>query len=218
MTGPNPVGTGQLRLFDENIQYARDLIAGGAALQGLRNFPKANYGDLGKAHPEDLYRAGWNQAVAAMDHWLHDEVIERAVKLANDIGNRRPQSMLNLKMPFEMVERMRHEAAHVVFHDFLEDEYRRKSFHNTEDITAGLKLITHLKSNEIWETVGRAFNMTGQQVRRRHDGEIIKRRNDISHRADRDVTGQRQPMSEDDARAAVDWIDDLVHELYSLLG
>ena len=146
MTSPNTVGTPQLQLFDENIQYARDLIAGGVALQGLRNFPAANYGDLGKAHPEDLYRAAWNQAVAAMDHWLHDEVIERAVKLANDTGNRRPPSMLNLKMPFKMVERMRNEAVHVVFRDFLEEEYRRRSFHNTDDITAGIKLVTHLTS------------------------------------------------------------------------
>ena len=217
MTGWNPIGTQQLRLFDENIQYARDLIAGGVALEGLRNFPTANYGDLGKAHPEDLYRAAWNQAVAAMDHWLHDELIVRAVKLANDTGNLRPQSLANLKMPFWMVERMRNEAVHIVFRDFLEEEYRRKSFHSTEDITAAIKLVTHLKSNEIWDTVGRAFNMTAQQVKQRHDGEIIKRRNDISHRADRDVNGQRQPMTEAQARAAVDWINDLVHELSTLL-
>jgi len=54
MINPNTVGTPQLGLFDENIQYARDLIAGGVALEGLRNFPAANYGDLGKAHPDDL--------------------------------------------------------------------------------------------------------------------------------------------------------------------
>ena len=218
MTGLNPVETEQLRLFDENIQYARDLIAGGVALEGLRNFPAANYGDLGKAHPEDLYRAAWNQAVAAMDHWLHDEVIERAVKLTNDTGNLRPPSLANLKMPFKMVERMRDEAAHVVFRDFLEDEYHRKSFHNTDDITAGIRLITHLTSNAIWDTVGRALNMTREQVKQHHDGEIIQRRNDISHRADRDANGKRQPMSEDQARAAVDWINNLVHELFGLLG
>ena len=218
MISPDTVGTPQLQLFDENIQYARDLIAGGVALGGLRNFPAANYGDLGKAHPEDLYRAAWNQAVAAMDHWLHHEVIERAVKLANDIGNLRPQSLANLKMPFKMVERMRNEAAHVVFRDFLEEEYRRKSFHNTEDITAGIKLVTHVSSNDIWDTVGRAFNMTRDKVKQYHNDEIIKRRNDISHRADRDASGQRQPMSEEQASAAVDWISDLADQLFGLLG
>jgi hypothetical protein len=217
MTNPNPDGSPRLRLFNENVQYAKDLIAGGVALQCLRDFPAANYGDLSKAHPEDLYRAAWNQAVAAMDHWFHDEVIERAVKLTNDIGNRRPASLANLKMPFKMVERMRNEAPHVVFRAFLEDEYRRRSFHSTDDITVGIKLITYLTSNEIWDTVGRAFNMTRDQVRQHHDGEIIKRRNDISHRADRDANGQRQPMSEAEACSAVDWIDKLVHELFTFL-
>lgn len=217
MASPNPVGTAQLQLFDENIRYARDLIAGGVALQGLRSFPSANYGDLSKAHPEDLYRAAWSQAVAAMDHWLHDEIIERAVTLANDTGNLRPPSLASLKMPFNMVERMRNEGPHVVFREFLEDEYRRKSFHNTEDITTGIKLVTHLTSNDIWNKVSLAFNMTREQVRQRHDGEIIKRRNDIAHRADRDSNGRRQPMSEAQARAAVDWINNLVHELGNIL-
>jgi hypothetical protein len=218
MTGIDAIGSSHLRLFDENIQYARDLIAGGVALQGLRNFPAADYGDLGKAHPEDLYRAAWNQAVAALDHWLHDEVIERAVKLTNDTGNARPQSLANLRMPFKMVERMRDEAPHVVFRDFLEDEYRRKSFHGTDDITAGIKLITHLTGDQIWGSIGRSCRMTREEVKKRHDGEIIKRRNDISHRADRDETGQRQPMSEQQARGAVDWISDLVYMLSGLLG
>ena len=217
MTHPNAITTPQLQLFDENIRYAKDLIAGGVALQGLRSFPAANYGDLGKAHPEDLYRAAWNQAVAAMDHWLHDEIIERAVKLANDTGNRRPPSMLNLKMPFEMVERMRDEGVHVVFRDFLEEEYRRRSFHSTDDITVGIKLVTHLTSDQIWDAVGRAFNMSGQQVKQRHN-EIIRRRNDISHRADRDANGARQPMNEREVHDAVDWIDSLVHELSVRLG
>ena len=35
-----------IREFEENIQYAKALIAGGVALQNLDNFP---------AHPEELY-------------------------------------------------------------------------------------------------------------------------------------------------------------------
>ena len=207
MTRPNPVQT-PLQEFDENIQYARALIAGGVALQSLQNFP---------AHPEDLYRAAWNQAVSAMDHWLHDELIDRAVRLANDTGNQRPQSMLNLRLPFEMVERTRSEPVYVVFRDFLKKEFQRRSFHSVEDITQGIKLVSHLTSDSIWNAVGRAFGMSQQQAKQNHE-EIIKRRNDISHRADRDALGQRQCMTEAQATAAVDWIHNLVHELFGLLG
>ena len=194
--------------FEENIQYARSLIAGGLALQSLQNFP---------AHPEDLYRAALIQAVSAMDHWLHDEIITRAIVLANDIGNPRPQSMKNLKMPFEMVERTRKDGIHVVFRDFLEQEFQRRSFHGTTDISDGMKLVCHLTSDQIWNAMGRAFSMTGQQVKQRHS-DVIKRRNDISHRADRNELGHRQPMTDGEAAADVDWIDSLVHELHGLLG
>ena len=169
MTRPSLVQT-PLQEFDENIQYARALIAGGVALQSLQNFP---------AHPEDLFRAAWNQAVSATDHWLHDELIDRAVRLANDTGNQRPQSMLNLRLPFEMVERTRSEPVYVVFHDFLKKEFQRRSFHNVEDITQDIKLVSHLTSDSIWNAVGRAFGMSQQQAKQHHE-EIIKRRNDIS--------------------------------------
>jgi hypothetical protein len=207
VTRPNPVQT-PLQEFDENIQYARALIAGGVALQSLHNFP---------AHPEDLYRAAWNQAVSAMDHWLHDELIERAVRLANDTGNQRPQSMLNLRLPFEMVERTRSEPVYVVFRDFLKKEFQRRSFHSAEDITQGIKLVSHRTGDSIWNAVGQAFGMSQQEAKRNHE-EIIKRRNDISHRADRDALGQRQGMTEAQATAAVDWIHNLIQELFGLLG
>jgi hypothetical protein len=207
VTRPDLVQT-PLQEFDENIQYARALIAGGVALQGLQNFP---------AHPDDLFRAAWNQAVSAMDHWLHDELIDRAVRLANDTGNRRPQSMLNLRLPFEMLERTRSEPVYVVFHDFLKKEFQRRSFHSAEDIIQGIKLVSHLTGDSIWNAVGRVYGMSQQQSRQNHE-EIIKRRNDISHRADRDAFGQRQGMTEAEATAAVDWIHNLVHELFGLLG
>ena len=218
MNVPASARTSPLGLFDENIQYTRDLIAGGVALEALQSSSAPNFLSLGKDLPADLYRAAWSQAVAAMDHWLHDEIIERAVILANDTGNVRPPSMTSLKMPFAVVERMRNEAIHVVFKDFLESEFRRRSFHTVEDITGGIKLVTYLSSNDIWATIGQAFNMTRDQVKQHHDNEIIKRRNDIAHRADRDAKGQRQPMSEQQSRAAVDWISGLVYELLGLLG
>jgi restriction system protein len=196
-----------LQEFEENIQYARLLIAGGVALQGLPDFP---------AHAEDLYRAAWNQAVSAMDHWLHGELIERALYLINDTGNQRPASMLNLRLPFAMLERTRSEPLHIVFREFLENEFQRRSFHGVQDITDGLKLVTHLDANSVWDSVGRAFGISRDQAKQTHQ-QIIKRRNEISHRADRDASGGRQLMTETQATAAVDWIDGLVHGLYGLL-
>jgi restriction system protein len=204
MTSPN------LREFEENIQYARALIAGGIALQGqgLRDFP---------AHPEDLYRAAWSQAVSAMDHWLHDELIERAVVLANDLGKVRTSRMNDLKVPFADVERMRGVSFPVVFREFLAKEFERRSFHGTTDVSDGMKLVCDLTPDRLWIAVGRASSLTKDQAKQRHN-DVIRRRNDISHRADRDGSGRRQPMTDGEVTAAVDWVDTLVHELHRLLG
>jgi hypothetical protein len=196
--------------FEENIQYARDLIAGGIALQAqaLRDFP---------AHPEDLYRAAWGQAVSAMDHWLHDALIERAVVLASDLGNVRTSKMNDLKVPFADVERMRDMTFPVVFREFLTKEFERRSFHGTTDISDGMRLVCPLTPDQLWTTVGRPLALTRDQAKQCHN-DVIRRRNDISHRADRDTSGRRQPMTDGEATAAVVWIDALVHELHGLLG
>jgi hypothetical protein len=204
------VTTSSLHEFEENIQYARDLIAGGIDLQArsLRDFP---------AHPEDLFRAAWSQAVSAMDHWLHDELIERAVVLASDLGNVRTSKMNDLKVPFADVERMRDVSFPVVFRDFLAKEFERRSFHGTTDISDGMKLVCQLTPDQLWTTVGRTLSLTRDQVKQRHN-DVIRRRNDISHRADRDASGHRQPMTDGEVTAAVNWIDTLVHELHGLFG
>lgn len=198
-----------LNEFEENVQYARDLIAAGIALQAraLRDFP---------ARPEDLYRAAWSQAVSAMDHWLHDELIERAVVLSSDLGNVRTRRMNELKVSFEDVERMRGVSFPVVFREFLTKEFERKSFHGTTDISDGMRLVCHLTPDQLWTTVGRGLSMTKDQAKQRHN-DVIRRRNDISHRADRDASGRRQPMTEGEVIAAVDWVDALAHALHALL-
>ena len=88
MTQPGPSRTSQLREFEENIDYSKKLITGGIALEKAQNIQSANYGDLTAAHPQDLFRAAWSQSVAALDHWLHDEIIERAVRLVNEPGGK----------------------------------------------------------------------------------------------------------------------------------
>ena len=44
-------------------------------------------------------------------------------------------------MPVEMVERTREVPFHVVFREFLEIEYSQTSFHSTDDIIGGFRLV-----------------------------------------------------------------------------
>lgn len=210
--------TPAFKQFTANISYARNLITSGKALEGLQNIPTVTFGDLNVADPADLYRAAWSQAVAALDHWLHEEIIERAVDLTDDSGNERPAKMKNLKMPWWMVERSHKYEIRTVFREFLEEELRFRSYHNTQSITQGVQLVTHLSPGQIWSKVGHVLGKSADDVKFRHDEAVIKRRNDIAHRADLAPTGGRQPMTADEAAAAVQWIYRLAEALTTVLG
>ncbi|WP_433179908.1 hypothetical protein [Actinoallomurus sp. CA-150999] len=205
------------RQFAVNISYAHNLITGGRALEGLQSVTTSAFGDLNAADPADLYRAAWSQAVAALDHWLHEEIIERAVELTDDGSNARPKKLNALKMPWSMVERSHKEEIRTVFREFLEDELRFRSFHSTESITQGIQLVNHWSPSQIWNRVGQLRGMTAEAVKFRHDKEVIMRRNDIAHRADLAPVHGRQPMAADDAKDAVDWINKLAEALTVVL-
>ncbi|TDC96134.1 hypothetical protein [Actinomadura sp. 7K507] len=203
--------------FEENIRYAEGLVIGGRALEGIRGIPNMNFGALSAAHPEDLYRAAWNQAVSALDHWLHREIIDRAVILTNDMGRERPAALQRLPMPFAMVERMHTESMRDVFREYLEDELSRITYQRSQRITEGLRLILTDKPSEIWAKVGANLAMTPEAVKAYQDA-IVIRRNRIAHEADLDAQGNRTPMTGDEAEVTVEWIRKLAAALAQILG
>ncbi|MFI7038206.1 hypothetical protein ACIBI0_16090 [Microbispora rosea] len=208
--------TPEFEQFTTNIDYARRLIIGGRALEGLRGLSAANYGDLAAAEPADLYRAAWSQAVAALDHWMHQALIDRVARLTNDSGNDRPDALKRLAIPFEVAERMHEEAIENVLREFLQEELSRTSYQKSQRITEGLRLVTKNTPSTIWNTIGGLLGMQASAVKERQD-EIIRRRNRIAHNADLDHAGRRIPMSASEAEAAVDWINDLAEAISHVL-
>ncbi|MGW4792400.1 hypothetical protein ACWEPC_08320 [Nonomuraea sp. NPDC004297] len=202
--------------FKTNIDYARRLITGGRALEGIRGFSAANYGDLAAAEPADLYRAAWSQAVAALDHWMHQALIERVARLTNDTGNDRPAALKRLAIPFEVAERMHEEAIENVLREYLREELGRTSYQKSQRITEGLRLVTTDSPSAIWNAIGGRLGMQASAVKERQDA-IIRRRNRIAHNADLDQTGHRTPMSAAEAEAAVDWINDFAEAVSHVL-
>ncbi|WP_449060371.1 hypothetical protein [Planomonospora algeriensis] len=62
---PRTPPTEAFQEFHRNLEYAPDLVNGGRRLEQL----KVGAFDIG-----DIYRAAWVQAVAALDHWVHQEI------------------------------------------------------------------------------------------------------------------------------------------------
>jgi len=202
--------------FERNIAYAMGLITGGRTLEEIRN-TAANLGDLTAAHPDDLYRAAWVQAISALDHWLHREIIKRAVALINDTGKERPEPLTKLAIPFGSVERMRREPIANVFHDYLENHLAWQSLQTTERIQGALRLIIVKTPSVIWSEIAAYLGMTPDEVKLRH-AKVVSRRNQIAHEADLLPDGTRRPITKVDATEAVQWIIDLAIALKRILG
>ncbi|MEU2947794.1 hypothetical protein VSQ78_00390 [Nocardiopsis alba] len=201
--------------FESNLSYARNMVTGGRALEGLRGLA-VNYGDLAAAHPEDLYRAAWSQAVSALDHWLHQEVLEHAVALVRSPERPLPDRLAKLKMPFSTVEQMADNSVDSVFAEFIEEEIRRDTYQRSKGIGEGLRLVTHLNAQQIWERIAEGLGTNAAAARDRQD-KIVDRRNRIAHQADLDRDGQRTPMSADEVEAAVVWIESVAEQIRTLL-
>ncbi|CAL9387452.1 hypothetical protein SUDANB121_01195 [Nocardiopsis dassonvillei] len=202
--------------FESNLSYARNMVTGGRALEGLRGIG-ANYGDLAAAHPEDLYRAAWSQAVSALDHWLHQEVHKRAVALVRSEERPLPDRLSKLKLPLATVEQMADNPLGSVFGEFVTEEIRRDTYQRSRGISEGLRLVTHLNAQEIWERIAAGLGVTAAQARDRQDS-VVERRNRIAHQADLGPDGRRTPMTASDVEAALEWIEGVAGQIAAILS
>lgn len=202
--------------FESNLSYARNMVTGGRALEGLHGIG-ANYGDLAAAHPEDLYRAAWSQAVAALDHWLHEEVLARAVALVRSEERPLPDRLSKLKLPLATVEQMADNPLGSVFAEFVTEEIRRDTYQRSRGISEGLRLITHLNAQEIWERIAEGLGVTAARARERQDF-VVERRNRIAHQADLGADGRRTPMAASDVEAALVWIEGVAGQIVGILS
>lgn len=206
----------EFRQFEQNIAYARNLISSGRTLEEIRTMV-SNLGDLQAAHPDDLYRAAWVQAISALDHWLHREIIRRAIVLINDTGRERPDQLARLAIPFGLVEKMRQTPVSAILRDYLEDHLGWQSFQAADKIQGALRLVVVKTASVIWTEVSTFLGMTPDAVKKRH-AEVVSRRNQIAHEADLRPDGTRRPITADEATAAVSWIADFAGALVRVLG
>jgi hypothetical protein len=196
--------------FEDNLEFAQRMINGGLTLEQLRA-SGANLGELTgpeAPHPDDLYRGAWTQAVTALDHWLHEAIIDYVVELTNNRNWSRPDRLKKLAMPFGVAEQLSgDQPSHAVIRAFLQDELTRSTYQRSAAITDGLRLALHTTGDQIWATIGAgAPHCLSSSAAMERQNNIVDRRNRIAHRADLNEQGQRIPMSADEVQEALDWI------------
>ncbi|GLY82314.1 hypothetical protein [Actinoallomurus iriomotensis] len=190
--------------FTQNIEYAKRLVSGGERLAQLR---------VGAFDVDDLYRAAWVQAVAALDHWVTREIVERAVRLAENPNVERPTKFSTLKMPVELFERIHHhdQPLSATFREHLEQTFGYMTFQNPDKIKEGF---AHVSKTKLWPKVAEAINrdrtpsdqVTAEAVQTKVR-QIAARRNRIAHTADRNLDGTgRAAITAAEAHSAIDWL------------
>ncbi|MCA2176679.1 hypothetical protein LDL08_10840 [Nonomuraea glycinis] len=207
---------GAFEQFQRNLGYARQLVHGGRNLERL---------GVGAFDVTDLYRAAWTQAVAALDHWVTQEIIDRAVALAQRPGVPRPNNFSKLSIPVELVEKVHRDAEPLedAFRAALERFFEFKTFQHPDKIAEGF---SHVSMVRLWKTV--ADKLTAQDPSKpiAADGirtqlaEIAKRRNNIAHTADHDPDSFRRKkrITVREAEQTIDVLESVVIAILQALG
>lgn len=154
MAVPRPQ-TRQFEAFMTNLSYARRMVEAGRMLTPFKS-PTIDI--------DDFYRAAWVQAVAAIDHWLHEEVLRRVAELAAKDSPDMPYQLRVYELPLHRVEAVQRgditlpEA--VVEH--LRDKLAGQSLQHPGNISEVLKLVTDKK---VWYLSAGWINQTFFQGR-----------------------------------------------------
>jgi hypothetical protein len=198
-----------------NLNLARGLVAGGRALETL---------DIGKFEISDMYRAAWVQAVSALDQWAFREIYERALGLALDAAADRPPKFLKLQVPMGMFEDLYHRSGDIekTFSDYLREHLRFQTFQQPDKIKEGFCLVSRKSlwpcvADELAQADGKPTSASAVVECLR---DIVNRRNNIAHAADRDpVDGTaKNPISANEVDAAIDHIDRIARAVVDVLG
>ena len=187
--------------FRISISRVRDLIAVHNSVQVIST-PAL---DL-----SDILRAALVLSVSALDYYVHEVV--RLGMLEIYSGSRsEPPAFSRFQVSLGSTRSL---------DNLLEDEIRQrhsyKSFQQPDNIAEAIRLIADKK---LWEEVGNLMDRPAKDIKQELSI-IVDRRNKIAHEADIDPTfdlGNRWSINEELVNDAVDFIEQVVESIHSIL-
>ncbi|SNR93518.1 hypothetical protein SAMN05216276_1001313 [Streptosporangium subroseum] len=200
--------TPAFRDFERNLEYAKQLINAGRSLDAIG----ATSFDLG-----DLYRAAWVQSVAALDHWIRQEIFFRAILLTKNPDIAKPPKFREFAVPMELFEDVQHHRVPLdeALGKHLRQVISRRTFQGPDDIKDGLAIVSTVV---LWEAVAKIINKEQEPAEKVDSGTIkqmlraiVHRRNKITHEADRvpDDDSLKRSITADEAQQAVETLERL---------
>jgi hypothetical protein len=187
--------------FRISISRVRDLIAVHNSVKAIST-PAL---DL-----SDILRAALVLSVSALDYYVHEVVRLGMLEVYN--GSRpEPPAFSRFQVYLGSTRSL---------DNLLEDEIRQrhsyKSFQQPDNIAEAIRLISDKK---LWEEVGNVMDRSAKDIKQELSI-IVDRRNKIAHEADINPAynlGDRWEINEEDVNDAVDFIEQVVESIHSIL-
>jgi hypothetical protein len=202
--------------FKRNLEYARSLATAGESLEKL---------EVRSFEVQDVFRAAWVQAIAALDHWVRQEITARMLWLAQRPSEVWPKKLAAFAVPLGEIEgilRSRADLSKVSndLADLVISEFARTrgkiAYQHPDSIKEEFRLVSDV--NNMWKEVALVLSdwtadeskVQEKEVRERLIG-IVNRRNKIAHEYD-EAPGDPQTKRPIDAASVtqtIDWIEQL---------
>jgi restriction system protein len=202
--------------LSRNLNYARNLTSAGSHLEQLQ---------VNLFEVTDVYRAAWVQAVAALDHWVHQEIYDRMLSLTETPTAAKPDGYAKFELPLGVVERVQkgQQTLKNAVKDAMQVNFAYKTYQNPDKIREGLAHIADVKN--LWARVANVLNeqvpgssLSAKQVEQRLR-EIVQRRNKIAHEYDEDPAKApaKRHIDVGTTMETIDWLDQLALALLVVL-
>ncbi|PMR63111.1 hypothetical protein C1A38_00585 [Verrucosispora sp. ts21] len=199
-----------------NLDYARSLATAGQHLDLLK---------VGAFEVSDVYRAAWVQSVAALDHWVRQEIRARMLRLVAQPDVPKPRGFKSFTISLGLVEQVQLGTKTLV--EALDLQLREQGhlvYQNPDKIRDGFGLVHDVKG--FWDRVARVLTeqsgdgvtFTGKEVQEQLR-QIVLRRHKIAHEYDEDPDDatRKRPIDGAVATQTIDYIEQLAAAVLHVL-
>ncbi|MEV4770578.1 restriction endonuclease [Micromonospora humida] len=199
-----------------NLNYARSLATAGQHLALLK---------VGAFEISDVFRAAWVQSVAALDHWVRQEIRARMLRLAAQPDMVKPQAFASFPLSLGLVEQV--QLGTVTLVDAVDQQLQSRGhlvYQNPAKIREGFALVADV--NGFWNKVakvlteqsGDGVSFTGAEVQDQLN-QIAQRRHKIAHEYDEDPDdpARKRPIDASSATQTIDAIEQLAAAILVVL-
>ena len=162
---------------------------------------------------DDLYRVQIVMAISALDHFIHEFVLEEMLEIFR--GTRAITPAFN-KFQIPICLTMNSILSDTVIVSQIRQKHSWLSFQDPDKISDAIRLVSEKK---VWEEISPRLMLSAAEIKTKLKL-IVDRRNKIAHESDLDPSypGTKWPITIDEINQTVNFIEDLVEAIFDIIN